>query len=88
MELTEKQIIEIAEKVFESYVNLSLGKEPGLLAGSVYRSIENHPKSVEMLTVCKEYFQQFDGKISEINEWERLAKFRLRLVELYMQKEY
>jgi hypothetical protein len=86
MELTEKQIIEIAEKIFESYIDLSLGKEPGLLSGSVYKSIESHPKKNEMLGVCKEYFSVFNGKISEISEWERLAKFRLRLVELYMQK--
>lgn len=86
MELTEKQIIEIAEKIFESYVNLSLGKEPGLLSGSVYRSIDSHPQMMKMLDVCKEYFTAFEGKISEVNEWERLAKFRLRLIDLYLQK--
>lgn len=86
MELSEKQIIEMAEKIFESYVNLSLGKEPGLLSGSVYKSIETHPKMIDMLNLCKGYFQQFDGKVSEISEWERLAKFRLRLIELYLQK--
>lgn len=86
MELSEKQIIEIAEKIFESYVNLSLGKEPGLLSGTVYRNIDSHPKMKEMLDTCKEYFTVFNGKISEIPEWERLAKFRLRLIDLYMQK--
>lgn len=86
MELSEKQIIEIAEKIFKSYVNLSLGKEPGLLSGSVYKSIDSHPRMREMLDVCKEYFTAFGGKISEVKEWERLAKFRLRLIELYLQK--
>ncbi|MBI5218499.1 MAG: hypothetical protein HY958_06165 [Bacteroidia bacterium] len=86
MELSEKQIIELAEKIFESYVNLSLGKEPGLLSGSVYKSIDSHPRTQEMLNVCKEYFNAFDGSIREIPEWEKLSKFRLRLVELYMQK--
>ena len=86
MVLSEKQIIDTAEKIFESYVHLSLGKEPGLLSGSIYRNLDSHPKMKEMLDICKEYFTAFDGKISEIDEWERLSTFRLRLIELYMQK--
>lgn len=83
METNEKKMKELSERIIDSIVLLSLGKEPNLLSNSVYKSIAKHPNYFRLRQLLIEHLQGFDGKIETAEEWRNLNDFRFKLIELY-----
>lgn len=81
--MNEKDIKELSENIVESIVALSLGKEPGLISGKVFKTISQHPRYEEMKKLYIEFLSGFDGKYETTAEVKRLTDFRFNLVQLY-----
>ena len=81
--MNEKEVKELCENIVESIVDLSLGKEPGLLSGKVFKSVAKHPNYEKMKTLYIEFLTGFDGKYEKSEEIQKLAEFRFNLVKLF-----
>ena len=83
MEINEKKVKETAENIVEAIAALILGKEPGILSNSVYKSIATHENFPQIKQLVIDYLKNFDGKYETTDEWKTLNDFRFKLVELY-----
>jgi len=83
--MNEKEIKELSENIVESIVDLSLGKEPNLISGKIFKTIAQHPKYEDIKKLYIEFLAGFYGKYETPDEIKKLMDFRFRIVELYQQ---
>ena len=83
--MSEKDIRELSDNIVESIVALSLGKEPGLISGKIFKTIAKHPKYEEMKKLYIEFLFGFDGHFETTEELKKLSDFRFALVQLFEQ---
>lgn len=81
--MNEKKVKETTENIMESFVALSLGKEPNLLSNSIIKSLSSHPNFQQIKQLIVEYLVAFDGKLETADEWKKLNDFRFKIVELH-----
>jgi hypothetical protein len=84
--MNEKEIKELSENITESIINLSLGKEPNLISGKVFKTIAHHPKFNEIKNLYINFLEDFDGKYETPEELKKLTDFRFSLFQLYIQE--
>lgn len=81
--MTEKEIKDRAEQIVDALAALSLGKEPNMLSGEVFKKLANHPNFNQIKTAYTTYLQQFDGNIDTPDDIKRMFDFRLEIVGLF-----
>ncbi len=81
--MTEKEIKDKAELIVEALTALSLGKEPNMLSGEVFKKLASHPNFTQIKSVYITYLQQFDGNVDTPEDIKRMFDFRLEIVGLF-----
>jgi len=81
--MTEKEIKDKAELIVEALAALSLGKEPNLLSGEVFKKLSGHQNFEKIKSAYIAYLQSFDGNIDTPEDIKRMFDFRLEIVELF-----
>ncbi len=81
--MTEKEIKDKAEQIVEALAALSLGKEPNMLSGEVFKKLASHPNFNQIKSAYIAYLQQFDGSIDTPEDIKRMFDFRLEIVGLF-----
>lgn len=81
--MTEKEIKDKAEQIVEALSALSLGKEPNMLSGDVFKKLAAHPNFQQIKLAYITYLQQFDGNIDTPDDIKRMFDFRLQIVGLF-----
>ena len=84
--MNEKEMKERAEEIVEALTCLSLGKEPGLLSGKVYKRLAAHANFSAIRDAYAGYLQSFDGKTDTTEELKKLFDFRIQIVQLFDQE--
>lgn len=85
--MNEKELIEKAEEIIEALTSLSMGKEPGLMSGKVFKNLSTHPQFIPIRDCYIKYLQSFDGKSDDINELKRIGDLRIEIVTLYDKEQ-
>ncbi len=81
--MTEKEIKDKAELIVEALAALSLGKEPNLLSGEVFKKLSGHQNFDKIKSAYIVYLQSFDGNIDTPEDIKRMFDFRLEIVGLF-----
>jgi len=81
--MTEKEIKDKAELIVEALAALSLGKEPNLLSGEVFKKLSGHQNFEKIKSAYIAYLQSFDGNIDTPEDIKRMFDFRLEIVGLF-----
>lgn len=81
--MNEKELKEQAEEIIDALHALSIGKEPGLLSGNVFKKLAAHPSFLQIRDTYVNYLKDFDGKIETGEEIRKLFELRMSLCTLY-----
>jgi hypothetical protein len=81
--MTEKEIKEKAEQIVEALTALSLGKEPNMLSGEVFKKLSGHQNFTQIKTTYITYLQSFDGGVDAPDDIKRMFDFRMEIVSLF-----
>lgn len=81
--MTEKEIKDKAEQIVEALTALSLGKEPNMLSGEVFKKLASHQNFNQIKSAYISYLQQFDGNIDTPEDIKQMFDFRLEIVGLF-----
>lgn len=81
--MTEKEIKDKAEQLVEALAALSLGKEPNLLSGEVFKKLSGHQNFNQIKLAYISYLQSFDGNIDSAEDIKRMFDFRMEIVNLF-----
>jgi len=81
--MTEKEVKDRAEQIIEALSALSLGREPNLLSGEVFKTLSDHPNFIGIRNAYIDYLQTFDGKVDAPEDIKNLFDFRMKIVELF-----
>lgn len=81
--MTEKEIKDRAEQIVEALTSLSLGKEPNMLSGEVFKKLAGHQNFYQIKSAYIAYLQDFDGNIDTPEDIKRMFDFRLQIVGLF-----
>jgi len=81
--MTEKEVKDKAEQIIEALSALSLGREPNLLSGEVFKTLSDDPNFVGIRNAYIEYLQSFDGKVDSSDDIKNLFDFRMKIVGLF-----
>lgn len=83
MSTNEKKIKEQSERIVDTFVALSMGKEPNLLSNSIMKNLAEHSNFQRIKYEIIQHFQLFNGKIESKGDLKRLSDFRFKIYELY-----
>lgn len=81
--MTEKEIKDKAELIVEALAALSLGKEPNLLSGEVFKKLSGHQNFDKIKSAYIAYLQSFDGVVDSAEDIKRMFDFRMEIVNLF-----
>jgi hypothetical protein len=81
--MTEKEIKEKAEQIIEALTALSLGREPNMLSGEVFKKLADHTNYIGIRNAYIDYLQSFDGKVDSPDDIKNLFDFRMKIVSLF-----
>ena len=81
--MTEKEVKDRAEQIIEALSALSLGREPNLLSGEVFKTLSDHPNFIGIKNAYIDYLQTFDGKVDAPEDIKNLFDFRMKIVSLF-----
>ncbi len=81
--MTEKEVKDRAEQIIEALSALTLGREPNLLSGEVFKTLSDHPNFIGIRNAYIDYLQTFDGKVDAPEDIKNLFDFRMKIVSLF-----
>ena len=81
--MTEKEIKEKAELIVEALTALSMGREPNVLSGEVFKKLSGHQNYTQIRDSYIKYLQTFDGKVDTAEDIKAMFDFRLEIVSLF-----
>lgn len=81
--MTEKEIKEKAELIVEALMALSMGREPNVLSGEVFKKLSGHQNYIQIRDAYIKYLQTFDGKVDTAEDIKAMFDFRLEIVSLF-----
>lgn len=81
--MTEKEVKDKAEQIVEALSALSIGREPNMLSGEVFKTLSDHPNFLGIRNAYSEYLQTFDGKVETTDDIKNLFDFRMKIVSLF-----
>lgn len=81
--MTEKEIKEKAELIVEALTALSMGREPNVLSGEVFKKLSGHQNYIQIRDAYIKYLQTFDGKVDTAEDIKAMFDFRLEIVSLF-----
>jgi len=81
--MTEKEIKDRAESIIEALTALSLGREPNILSGEVFKKLADHQNFENIKSTYLEYLSSFDGKVDSPEDIKRMFDLRMKVVELF-----
>lgn len=81
--MTEKEIKEKAELIVEALTALSMGREPNVLSGEVFKKLSGHQNYIQIRDAHIKYLQTFDGKVDTAEDIKAMFDFRLEIVSLF-----
>jgi len=81
--MTEKEIKEKAELIVEALTALSMGREPNVLSGEVFKKLSGHQNYTQIRDAYIKYLQTFDGKVDTAEDIKAMFDFRLEIVSLF-----
>ena len=81
--MTEKEIKEKAELIVEALSALSMGREPNVLSGEVFKKLSAHQNYTQIRDAYIEYLKSFDGKVDTADDIKKMFDFRLEIVSLF-----
>ncbi|HPC26430.1 MAG TPA: hypothetical protein P5071_00635 [Paludibacteraceae bacterium] len=84
--MNEMQVKLKAEKIIEALTALSLGKNPNIFSGEIFRKLADHPNFIAIRDAYIEYLKNFTGEINTQEDVKRLFDFRMKIVELFSQE--
>lgn len=84
--MNEKEIKELSDDIIEAIVSLSLGREPNLISGKIFKTISKHANYESMKNLYIEYLTSFDGRFDTTDEIKKLSDFRFALADLYQNE--
>ena len=82
--MEEKDIIELSDDIINCITKLSLGEKPGMLAGKVFKNLNEHSKFSVIKKLYAEHLLEFKGQYSSTDELKTLTDLRYKLVEIYL----
>lgn len=81
--MTEKEVKDRAEQIIEALSALTLGREPNLLSGEIFKTLSDHPNFIGIRNAYIDYLQTFDGKVDAPEDIKNLFDFRMKIVGLF-----
>ncbi len=87
MNLTEKELNELAEKIIEACFDICMEKEPNLISGEVFRRVYKHDKKAEIMSVFKEFIMKSEFELTNSDKWKEKVDLKFKIVELYLSPQ-
>ena len=84
MNLTEKELNELAEKIIEACFDICMEKEPSLISGEVFKRVFKHDKRAEIMSIFKEFIMKSEFELTNSDKWKEKVDLKFKIVELYL----
>jgi len=81
--MTEKEVKDKAEAIVEALTALSLGREPNMLSGDVFKKLSAHTSFDKIRNSYINYLQSFDGKVDSPEDIKKMFDFRMEIVSFF-----
>ena len=85
MNLTEKELNELAEKIIEACFDICMDREPNIISGEVFKKVYKHTNRYEILNTFKEFIQQSEPELTNPERWKVKVALKFKIVELYLE---